>query len=1108
MPRRTDISSILVIGAGPIIIGQACEFDYSGTQAIKALKEEGYRVVLVNSNPATIMTDPEFADATYIEPITPEIVAKIIAKERPDALLPTMGGQTALNCALRLDAMGVLAEYGVEMIGAKADAIDKAENRLRFRDAMTAIGLESARSGVANTLEEARAVLERTGLPSIIRPSFTLGGTGGGIAYNKAEFDQIVREGLDASPTTEVLIEESLLGWKEFEMEVVRDRKDNAIIICAIENVDPMGVHTGDSITVAPALTLTDKEYQIMRNASIACLREIGVETGGSNVQFAVNPADGRLIVIEMNPRVSRSSALASKATGFPIARVAAKLAVGYTLDELTNEITGATPASFEPTIDYVVTKIPRFAFEKFKGAATDLSTAMKSVGEVMAIGRNFQESLQKALRGLETGLDGFNRVPELEGAGREVITAALSRRTPDRLLKVGQALREGMSVEDIAAVTFYDPWFLRQIEGIIAAEREVQTDGLPRDAAGLRRLKAMGFSDRRLATLAVRSVGVAGGMAETQAKRSGLLHDALVAMAGATSAAEVRALRRKLGVNPVFKRIDSCAAEFDAITPYMYSTYEAPSFGEPECEAMPSDRRKIVILGGGPNRIGQGIEFDYCCVHACFALAEQGYETIMINCNPETVSTDYDTSDRLYFEPLTDEDVLEILRVEQQNGELVGVIVQFGGQTPLKLAQALEDAGIPILGTSPDAIDLAEDRERFAKLVSKLKLRQPENGIARSRDEAANVAARIGYPVLLRPSYVLGGRAMEIVDSEAQLDNYIATAVNVSGDSPVLIDQYLRDAIECDVDALCDGEDVRIAGVMQHIEEAGVHSGDSACTLPPYSLAPEIIAEMEQQAEALAHALGVVGLMNIQFAVKDGLVYLIEVNPRASRTVPFVAKAIGQPVAKIAARIMAGEKLSAFPPFKRDLPYMAVKEAVFPFGRFPGADPVLSPEMKSTGEVMGIDISFEAAFLKSQLGAGMIPPQSGTVFVSVKNTDKPVIVPAVRQLIEHGFRIIATGGTQRYLTEQGLAVERVNKVAEGQPHIVDKIIDGDVALIFNTTEGWQSLMDSKSIRQAALSGKVPYYTTAAGSVAAAAAISAIRPDQLEVRSLQDYYGT
>ncbi len=1110
MPKRTDISSILVIGAGPIIIGQACEFDYSGTQAIKALKEEGYRVILVNSNPATIMTDPDFADSTYVEPITPEIVAKIIAKEKPDALLPTMGGQTALNCALALDADGTLEKHGVEMIGAKADAIDKAENRQRFRDAMDSIGLESARSGVANTVDEAREVLERTGLPAIIRPSFTLGGTGGGIAYNKAEFEKIVREGLDASPTTEVLIEESLLGWKEYEMEVVRDRADNCIIICSIENVDPMGVHTGDSITVAPALTLTDKEYQIMRTASINVLREIGVETGGSNVQFAVNPADGRLIVIEMNPRVSRSSALASKATGFPIARVAAKLAVGYTLDEITNEITGATPASFEPTIDYLVTKIPRFAFEKFKGAQPALSTAMKSVGEVMAIGRNFAESMQKALRGLETGLDGFNRVPALEGVSRDVINAAISRRTPDRLLQVGQAFREGLALEDIQAVTGYDPWFLRQIEAIIDAEREVSTEGLPQDAAGLRRLKSMGFSDKRLATLAVRSVGVAGGMAETQARRSGLLHDALQAMAGATSEEEVRALRQKLGVLPVFKRIDSCAAEFEAITPYMYSTYEAPTFGEAECEAAPSERKKIVILGGGPNRIGQGIEFDYCCVHACFALGEEwngpAYETIMVNCNPETVSTDYDTSDRLYFEPLTAEDVLEILRVEQQSGELVGVIVQFGGQTPLKLAQALEDAGIPILGTSPDAIDHAEDRERFAKLVDKLGLKQPDNGIAYTRDEAAAVAARIGYPVLLRPSFVLGGRAMEIVDSEAQLDDYIKTAVNVSGDSPVLVDQYLRDAIECDVDALCDGDEVRIAGVMQHIEEAGVHSGDSACTLPAYSLDAEIVAEMERQAEALAMALGVRGLMNVQFAVKNGEVYLIEVNPRASRTVPFVAKAIGQPVAKIAARVMAGEKLSTFEPFKREFDYMAIKEAVFPFARFPGADPVLTPEMKSTGEVMGIDSNFEAAFFKSQLGAGMILPREGTVFVSVKNSDKSVIVPAVKNLIDAGFTIIATSGTQSYLAEQGLPVERVNKVAEGQPHIVDRIIDGEVALIFNSTEGWQSLLDSKSIRATALEKKVPYYTTAAASCAAAAAIAAIKPSQLEVRSLQDYY--
>ncbi len=1111
MPKRTDISSILVIGAGPIIIGQACEFDYSGTQAIKALKEEGYRVVLVNSNPATIMTDPEFADATYIEPITPEIVAKIIEKETalfPGgwALLPTMGGQTALNTALKLDEMGVLEKFGVEMIGAKADAIDKAENRQRFRDAMDKIGLESARSGVANTLEEAFAVLERTGLPAIIRPSFTLGGTGGGIAYNKAEFEHIVRTGLEASPTTEVLIEESLLGWKEYEMEVVRDRADNAIIICSIENVDPMGVHTGDSITVAPALTLTDKEYQIMRNASIAVLREIGVETGGSNVQFAVNPKDGRLIVIEMNPRVSRSSALASKATGFPIARVAAKLAVGYTLDEISNEITGATPASFEPTIDYVVTKIPRFAFEKFKGAKAELSTAMKSVGEVMAIGRNFKESLQKALRGLETGLDGFNRVVELEGAARDVITAALSVRSPDRLLKVGQAFREGFTVEEVQAITHYDPWFLRHISEIIDEERKIGEDGLPNDAAGLRRLKAMGFSDKRLATLAVRSVGVAGGLGETQAKRSGLLHDALRAMAGATSEEEVRALRHKLGVLPVFKRIDSCAAEFEAITPYMYSTYEAPSFGAPEDEADPSDRKKVVILGGGPNRIGQGIEFDYCCVHACFALSEAGYETIMVNCNPETVSTDYDTSDRLYFEPLTAEDVLEILRVEMTNGTLHGVIVQFGGQTPLKLANALEEAGIPILGTSPDAIDLAEDRERFAKLVNKLGLKQPANGIARSRDEAAAVAARIGYPVLLRPSYVLGGRAMEIVDSEAQLDDYIATAVNVSGDSPVLVDQYLRDAIECDVDALCDGEQVVVAGVMQHIEEAGVHSGDSACTLPPYSLPKEIVAEMERQAEALANGLGVRGLMNVQFAVKDGEVYLIEVNPRASRTVPFVAKAIGQPVAKIAARVMAGEKLSAFPPFKRELPYMAVKEAVFPFARFPGSDPVLSPEMKSTGEVMGIDRDFATAYSKSQIAEGTTLPETGTLFVSVKDSDKAMILEPVRQLLAHGFKVVATGGTQKYLVDAGLPVDRVNKVAEGRRHIVDMIVDGEISLVFNTTEGWQSHKDSQSIRASALTAKVPYYTTAAASAAVAQAIVTVRAADLEVRSLQDYY--
>jgi carbamoyl-phosphate synthase large subunit len=1011
-----------------------------------------------------------------------------------------------LNVALALFNDGTLAKYGVEMIGADAEAIDKAEDRIKFRDAMTKIGLESARSGIAHSMEEALEVLERTGLPSIIRPSFTMGGTGGGIAYNRDEFIKIVTGGLDASPTTEVLIEESLLGWKEYEMEVVRDRADNAIIICSIENIDPMGVHTGDSITVAPALTLTDKEYQIMRNASIACLREIGVETGGSNVQFAVNPQDGRLIVIEMNPRVSRSSALASKATGFPIAKVAAKLAVGFTLDEITNDITGATPASFEPTIDYVVTKIPRFAFEKFKGAEPLLHTAMKSVGEVMAIGRNIHESLQKALRGLETGLSGFNYVDALKGASKDQLSAELSRATPDRLLVAAQALREGMSVAEIHAIAKFDPWFLERLEEIIAAENDVKTNGLPNNAEALRRLKAMGFSDKRLAYLALESVNIRPGMETAVRRGSGIAMQAARAIAGAVTEDEVRALRHKLGVRPVFKRIDTCAAEFEAKTPYMYSTYEAPSFGTLECESQPTDREKIVILGGGPNRIGQGIEFDYCCVHACFALADAGYETIMVNCNPETVSTDYDTSDRLYFEPLTAEDVLEILHVEQQNGTLKGVIVQFGGQTPLNLAKALEAAGIPILGTSPDAIDLAEDRERFAALINKLKLKQPENGIARSRDEAIKVAENIGYPVLMRPSYVLGGRAMEIVDTQAQLENYIQTAVIVSGDSPVLIDSYLRDAIEVDVDALCDGDEVVVAGILQHIEEAGVHSGDSACTIPPYSLPDNIIAEIRRQTELLAVNLRVRGLMNIQFAVKDGEVYLIEVNPRASRTVPFVAKAIGAPIAKIAARVMAGEKLKDLPPINLDIDYIAVKEAVFPFDRFPGVDPVLSPEMKSTGEVMGIDRDFATAFAKSQIGARMPPPMGGKLFVSVKDTDKPVIVPAVKQAIACGFTVCATDGTANYLLEQGIEVERVNKVAQGRPHIVDKIKDGEIHLIFNTTEGWQSLKDSEEIRRSALVGKVSQYTTAAGSIAVAQAIAALQQRQLEVRPLQDYY--
>ncbi len=1108
MPRRTDISSILVIGAGPIVIGQACEFDYSGTQAIKALKEEGYRIVLVNSNPATIMTDPELADATYVEPITPEFVRLIIEKERPDAVLPTMGGQTALNTALALWKDGTLEKYGVRMIGADAEAIEKAEDRLKFREAMSRIGLESPRSQIAHSLDEAVDALDFVGLPAIIRPSFTLGGTGGGIAYNREEFVDIVASGLEASPTIEVLIEESVLGWKEYEMEVVRDRNDNAIIICSIENVDPMGIHTGDSITVAPALTLTDKEYQIMRNASIACLREIGVETGGSNVQFAVNPRDGRLVVIEMNPRVSRSSALASKATGFPIAKVAAKLAVGYTLDEIDNDITGATPASFEPTIDYVVTKIPRFTFEKFKGAEPILSTSMKSVGEAMAIGRNFHESLQKALRSLETGLIGLDGVKSLYGAPRVEIEAALARPTPDRLLVAAQALREGFTVAEIHAITHYDPWFLERIGEIVEAEEAICRDGIPRAAAGLRRLKAMGFSDRRLAELALKSVHIRGEGIKTRARSHGLIHDAVKGMIGATTEDEVRALRHRLGVRPVFKRIDTCAAEFEARTPYLYSTYEAPSFGEPEDESQPTDRKKIVILGGGPNRIGQGIEFDYCCCHACYALDEAGYETIMINCNPETVSTDYDTSDRLYFEPLTVEDVLEILHVEASQGELLGVIVQFGGQTPLKLAAALSKAGIPILGTSPDAIDLAEDRERFAALVNKLGLRQPENGVARSRDEAIAVAERIGYPVLTRPSYVLGGRAMEVVDGPAQLDDYIATAVQVSGDSPVLIDRYLRDAIEVDVDAISDSKDVCIAGVMQHIEEAGVHSGDSACSLPPYSLEPEIIAEIEKQARALALALGVVGLMNVQFAIKDGIVYLIEVNPRASRTVPFVAKAIGAPIAKIAARVMAGEPLMQFLPIHHAIAHIAVKEAVFPFARFPGIDPILSPEMKSTGEVIGIGYDFATAFLKAQLASGIELPGEGTLFVSVKDSDKAMIVPPVRALAELGFTVIATGGTADYLRGEGIEVAQVNKVAQGRPHIVDRIKDGGVDIIFNTTEGWQSHKDSASIRASALMAKVPYFTTAASSAAVVRAITVQRARSLEVRSLQDYYSS
>ena len=1109
MPKRTDIESILIIGAGPIVIGQAAEFDYSGSQAVKALKAEGYRVIVVNSNPATIMTDPELADATYIEPITPGIVGKICERERPDALLPTMGGQTALNTALALFKDGTLDRLGIELIGANAEAIEKAEDRLKFREAMDRIGLESPRSAIAHSLDEALEALERVGLPAIIRPSFTLGGTGGGIAYNRDEFVQIVAGGLEASPTSEVLIEESVLGWKEYEMEVVRDRADNAIIICSIENVDPMGVHTGDSITVAPALTLTDKEYQRMRSASIAVLREIGVETGGSNVQFAVDPKTGRMVVIEMNPRVSRSSALASKATGFPIAKVAARLAVGYTLDEIANDITGgATPASFEPTIDYIVTKIPRFAFEKFRGAEALLSTSMKSVGEVMAIGRSFAESLQKALRGLETGLCGLDRVRELENADPVRIESELARPTPDRLLVAAEALRQGFTVERIHEIAGFDPWFLQRLEEIVQAEEEVRINGLPREVAGMRRLKAMGFSDARLAQLALRSAHVEREMSEAVAAGGGLIHSAIRAMTGGVTEAEVRDHRLKLGVRPVFKRIDSCAAEFDAATPYLYSTYEAPLFDEPEDEAEVSDRKKVMILGGGPNRIGQGIEFDYCCCHAAFALGRDGagLETIMVNCNPETVSTDPDTSDRLYFEPLTGEDVLEIVRREAEKGTLLGVIVQLGGQTPLKLAAELQAAGVPILGTSPDSIDLAEDRERFARLVGKLNLKQPANGIARSRDEALRVAERIGYPVLLRPSYVLGGRGMEVVDGPQQLDHYIATAVAVSGTSPVLIDRYLRDAIEVDVDAISDGDEVVVCGVLQHIEEAGVHSGDSACAIPPHSLSPEIVTEIERQTRELARGLKVKGLMNVQFAVQGEDVFLIEVNPRASRTVPFVAKAIGRPVAKFAARVMAGEKLADVGEIRHGLDYIAVKGPVFPFARFPGTDPVLGPEMKSTGEVMGIDDDFDIAFAKALLGAGMVLPQGGTAFVSVKDADKDNILPAVEKLVELGFNIIATGGTAAHLEAKGLPVSPVNKVAQGRPHIVDRLLDGEVALVFNTTEGWQSLKDSHSIRATTLAKRVPYFTTAAASIAAARAIEAVRGHALEVASLQSYY--
>ncbi|MCR9150226.1 MAG: carbamoyl-phosphate synthase large subunit [Rhodobacteraceae bacterium] len=1110
MPKRTDIRSIMIIGAGPIVIGQACEFDYSGAQACKALREEGYRVILVNSNPATIMTDPGLADATYIEPIDPDIVAKIIEKERPDALLPTMGGQTGLNTALALADMGVLHKFGVELIGANRAAIEMAEDRKLFREAMDRIGLENPRATIVSApklasgkydikegVRLAMAALDEVGLPAIIRPAFTLGGTGGGIAYNRDDYEAIVKGGLEASPVAQVLIDESLLGWKEYEMEVVRDRADNAIIICSIENVDPMGVHTGDSITVAPALTLTDKEYQLMRNGSIAVLREIGVETGGSNVQWAINPADGRMVVIEMNPRVSRSSALASKATGFPIAKVAAKLAVGYTLDELDNDITKVTPASFEPTIDYVVTKIPRFAFEKFPGSKPELTTAMKSVGEVMAIGRTIHESLQKALAGLETGLTGFDEIAIAGAPDKAAIVKALSARTPDRMRLIAQAMRHGLSDDEICAATDYDAWFVARIREIVDAEERIRKDGLPLDAAGLRALKMMGFTDARLAALTGREEG------------------------------QVRRARRNLGVRAVFKRIDTCAAEFEAQTPYMYSTYEVPAMDEVECEARPSDRKKVVILGGGPNRIGQGIEFDYCCCHACFALTDAGYETIMINCNPETVSTDYDTSDRLYFEPLTLEHVLEILRVEQEAGTLHGVIVQFGGQTPLKLANALSDEGIPILGTTPDAIDLAEDRERFQKLLNDLGLKQPVNGIAASDAEAIAIAERVGFPLVIRPSYVLGGRAMEIVRDMDGLKRYITSAVDVSGKNPVLLDSYLSGAIEVDVDALSDGETVHVAGIMEHIEEAGVHSGDSACCLPPHTLPADVVAEIKRQTDALARALNVVGLMNVQFAIKGGEIFVLEVNPRASRTVPFVAKATDSAIASIAARLMAGEPMSAFPmrpaypdgvgpdtplPFADpltladpDMPWFSVKEAVMPFARFPGVDTILGPEMRSTGEVMGWDRTFALAFLKAQIGAGTHLPEAGTVFISIRDADKTAeMAAAARGLTDLGLAIVATRGTAAFLAENGVKAELVNKVYEGRPNIVDRLKDGGIALVMNTTEGAQAVADSRDIRAVALYDKIPYFTTAAASIAAVAAMQARREGEIGVRSLQN----
>jgi carbamoyl-phosphate synthase large subunit len=1078
MPKRTDIKSILIIGAGPIIIGQACEFDYSGAQACKALKEEGYRVILINSNPATIMTDPMMADATYIEPINKEIIEKIIKIEKPDAILPTMGGQTALNVTLELFEAGILEKYKIELIGAKPDSIKKAEDRELFKECMNKIGLNSAKAKIAKNIDEAKTALEFVGLPAIIRPSFTLGGEGGGIAYNTEEFIEIVLNGIKLSPNSEVLIEESLLGWKEFEMEVVRDKVDNCIIICSIENIDPMGVHTGDSITVAPALTLTDKEYQQMRNASIAVLREIGVDTGGSNVQFAVSPNDGRLIVIEMNPRVSRSSALASKATGFPIAKIAAKLAVGYNLDELQNDITKSTPASFEPSIDYVVTKIPRFTFEKFPGSDGLLSTSMRSVGEVMAIGRSFQESLQKALRSLETGLSGLDEIPLPTNSDKlnqtETISGWLAKQVPDRILRIACAFRNNISINEVARITGWDKWFLNQIYGIIEVEKKLQNKSVPINNFILRNIKSMGFSDKRISDLTN------------------------------LSEEEINELKIKFNIFPVYKRVDTCAAEFSSETAYLYSSYE-PNINS-ECEANPSDKKKVVILGGGPNRIGQGIEFDYCCVHAAYSLSESGYETIMINCNPETVSTDYDTSDKLYFEPLTYEDVLSIIKKEDKNGEVLGVIVQLGGQTPLKIAASLEKAGVKILGTSVDAIDLAEDRKRFKELLQSLNLNQPLNGIATSNSEAIKIANEIGFPIVIRPSYVLGGRAMEIVHDHYQLQKYINEAVIVSGKNPVLIDSFLRDAIEVDVDALSDGKDIYIAGIMEHIEEAGIHSGDSACALPPQTLNKNTIDDIINQTNILAKALNVVGLMNIQFAIQGGKIFILEVNPRASRTIPFVAKATGIPLAKIASKLMIGISLSNCNIQPKTLTHVSVKEAVFPFSRFPGTDIILGPEMKSTGEVMGIGSTFGEAFAKSQLGASINLPIKGQVFISIKDSDKKNIVSIAQKLSNLGFTICATYGTAKILNDNKIKTNFIKKVIEGRPNAVDAMLSGEIQLVINTAEGTNSIKDSFSLRQTALLNKIPYYTTLQGAKAATLGIKAIKEEIINVKSIQSYF--